>query len=206
MFSASDSVFSVGCLVLGVIVLRLTAQWILGPIGRVSTPMAPRRFQLNDCLWLLIMLQAVLAVSVQFIGLESGFFNHFLAFLIFAVTGIWIGAVSFLSKVGITNPMRRASFVLFVLPATLAVLIAIPMVSLLGVLRAGEHFHYLQINDRDLSWSDMGLATLVTAACGIGFGLLSWTLRQVAMWVAFEGGRGSLMNEPAVTASHHSRC
>lgn len=164
-----------------------TISWlILGPISQLAGRLkAPTRFQLSDFIWLLVMLQAVLGVCVQFVGLESGsLFGIVLGFLVFAVTALWAGAVSFLSHASITRPIRRAIFELVVLPLTLAFLFALPIVALAGTLEAIQYLHFLRVNRLALNGNDIAVGGLLTLATLLLFAAGGQILRWVSLWVA----------------------
>ena len=118
--------------IVGVVVLfaiaigvpTLIGLFVLGPINRAAGRLrAPTRFQLSDFLWLLVQVQLALAYCVEFVGVKHlWFFTLVLGFLLTAVTAMWAGGVSFMSRAGVTHPPRRAVFVLFLLPMTLALM------------------------------------------------------------------------------------
>lgn len=109
--------------------------WLcLGPINRVAGRLRARtRFQLSDFFWLLIHAQLALTYCVRFIGREQTYFPVMLGFLTLAVSGMWAGSLSCLSRAGVMDPLRRAIFVLFMVPLTLALM----MTSAIGLIVIG---------------------------------------------------------------------
>lgn len=110
--------------------------WLcLGPINRVAGRLRARtRFQLSDFFWLLIHAQLALTYCVRFIGREQRFyFPVMLGFLTLAVSGMWAGSLSCLSRAGVADPLRRAIFVLFMVPLTLTLM----MTSAIGLIVIG---------------------------------------------------------------------
>jgi hypothetical protein len=109
--------------------------WLcLGPINRLAGRLRARtRFQLSDFFWLLIHAQLALTYCVRFIGREQRFFPVMLGFLTLAVSGMWAGSLSCLSRAGVTDPLRRAIFVLFMVPLTLTLM----MTSAIGLIVIG---------------------------------------------------------------------
>jgi hypothetical protein len=110
--------------------------WLcLGPINRVAGRLRARtRFQLSDFFWLLIHAQMALTFCVRYVGREQRiYFPVMLGFLTLAVTGMWAGSLSCLSRAGVTDPRRRAIFVLFLVPLTLALMMA----TAIGIITVG---------------------------------------------------------------------
>lgn len=167
-------------------------RWMLQPIneagGRVQ---APRRFMLTDFAWLVLQLQLALGFSVSWIGVEQRTFVPILAFLMFAVFMLWLFGIGFLSRAGVTQPLRRAVFTTVLLPATLGVMMALPaLVVMLGVLES------------DLGlWGDMAIplreysrSKALLWVITLTLPVLAWMLRQVSFWVVRE------REEPTPTA------
>src|SRR5689334_17545332 len=84
--------------ILGVVILR--------PISRMAGRLrAPTRFLLSDFFWLVIQLQFALGYCVRFIGIEHpDYFALIGGFLFLATVWMWAGAVSFMSRAGVTIP------------------------------------------------------------------------------------------------------
>lgn len=173
-------------LVLAVVaILPLIAKSILGPVSRAAGALkAPTRFQLSDFVWLLVLLQVALGATLQLIGAETRvLFEMFLVYLVFAVIGIWIGAISFLSRAAITDPWRRAAFILLVMPGTLGVMVCLPSAahrvwdSSLMPFASALRFGYLDSRN---------LAVLITQVVSVLVitPLVVWALRRAAAWVA----------------------
>jgi hypothetical protein len=79
-------------------------------------------------MWLLVQLQLALGYCVTFVGIgQLYFFVLVLGFFTLASFMMWAGAVSFLSRAGVRNSLRRGTFIVLLLPATLALMIATPL-------------------------------------------------------------------------------
>ncbi|WP_425616656.1 hypothetical protein NA78x_000308 [Anatilimnocola sp. NA78] len=169
----------------------LLGRWMLQPIneagGRVQ---APRKFLLTDFAWLVLQLQLALGFSVSWIGVEQRTFAPILAFLMFAVFVLWLFGVGFLSRAGVTQPLRRAIFTTVLLPATLGVMMALPALLVMLVVLESDFTQWgdLAIPLREYSRSKP-LLWVVTPTLPV----MGWMLRQVSFWVVRE------RTEPAST-------
>lgn len=117
-------------LLLGFLLITwLSAMAMIGPINRLSSTLhAPLRFQMSDFLWLMILLQVSLGVVVNRVGTEQAeFFVITLTFLVVATLLLWLFGVGILSRAGIRDPLRRAGFLLGILPGALTILIGWPV-------------------------------------------------------------------------------
>ncbi len=173
----------------------LLARWMIQPIneqgGRLQ---APTQFMLTDFVWLILQLQLALGFSVSWIGIEqTRLFPAILGFLMFAVSLLWLFGVGFLSRAGVTQPLRRAMFTMVLLPATLGVMMALPaLVAILGIL------------ETDLAgWGDVAiplfegnrykiLLWIITPLLPI----IGWMLRQVSFWIVSELSVGPVAQVP----------
>jgi hypothetical protein len=105
-------------------------EWILQPLAGFATNLqAPRRFQLSDLIWLMIHLQAVIAMTVQFFTAEvpTGVRVFMLALFSAPVIGIWVVSLHVASRAGITQPLRRGAVILLVIPLGMVSAVAIPV-------------------------------------------------------------------------------
>ena len=105
-------------------------DWILQPLARFATGLhAPRRFQLSDLIWLMIHLQAVIAVTVQLFTADVPTGVRVFMLLLFSapVVGIWIASLHVTSRAGITQPLRRGAVILLVIPLGMVAAVAIPL-------------------------------------------------------------------------------
>src|SRR6185295_12306300 len=127
--NARDRVHGIGSFLLTLILAPVVAGLILGPVNRAGGKLnAPTRFHLIDFVWLLVQLQVGLGFTLQYIGVQyQRSFLMLLAFISFAVLTMWAGAVSFLSRAGVRNSMKRGVFIVILLPATLFLMVAIPL-------------------------------------------------------------------------------
>jgi len=182
-------------LALALVATIFTGNWVLRPLAREARVLnLPTRFTLSDFVWLLVLLQIVLAavVAVAPPDLENENTVPMAILLVFfggSFTLFWVFGVSALSRAGVTQPLRRGVFTVFLLPAVLLLLMAtgvgfggvLPMIAVALVpvlLDSGSPFE--------------AAADLATAAGGLALGLLAWTvttwtLRKVAEWVLKPG-------------------
>ncbi len=116
-------------IVLVLIVAPVVGSLVLGPVNRAAGRLkAPTRFLLPDFMWLLVQLQLALGYCVTFVGVQQLFFFVLvLGFFFLASLMMWAGAISFLSRAGVRSSLRRGIFILLLLPATLALMIATPL-------------------------------------------------------------------------------
>jgi len=127
--NARDRALAIGSLELTLVLAPLIAWVILLPVNRAGGRLrAPTRFFLIDFVWLLVELQLSLGFCIQYIGVQyQQSFFMLLTFLCFAVLLMWGGAVSFLSRAGVRGSIKRGAFILILLPATLVMMVVIPM-------------------------------------------------------------------------------
>ena len=175
--------------------LPLIGRAILGPISRLAGALqAPTRFQLSDFVWLLVILQAVMGGVVQFVGVETrGPFEAILLYLVFASVAVWCGAVSFLSRAGVTEPRRRAVFTLVIMPGTLTLMIGIPVGIVLFVMWL---MHHVTQFGWDAQTSDVYVNVTLFCLGLVAVPFLVWFLRRSALWVAQDGSLSQLL-QPA---------
>ena len=116
-------------LALVIILAPIVGLTVLGPVNRAAGRLqAPTRFQLSDFFWLIVQFQFVLWYCTTFVGIgQRFFFPLMLGFLSFAAVAMWAGAVSFLCRAGVKSALRRAVFILVLLPMTLALMVAAPL-------------------------------------------------------------------------------
>jgi len=191
-------------LVLAIGVPAAVGSAILGPINRAAGRLkAPTRFQLSDFLWLLVQVQIVLGYCVEFVGVRHlWFFVLMLSFLGLAVMGMWAGGVSFLSRAGVSHPPRRAVFLLFLLPLTLAVMMSTTIILVVTVVTSTGLFEFsydyrtqVEVGYQQLSLGPMGALLGVLALPFIGYGL-----RRVSLWVVRDPAMASTI--PPVPLPH----
>lgn len=188
VFSAMGSIGSLLLLgLLAVAVPTLVGWAILGPINRTAGRLkAPTRFQLSDFLWLLVQVQLVLGYCVEFVGVrQRHFFVLMLGFLALATLALWSGAVSFMSRAGVTHPPRRAIFILFLLPVTLALMM---VTTLLLLVTAGTTLGYIALSRDYRMQLETGYHGLALTPIGIGVAililpLLGYGLRRLSSWI-----------------------
>lgn len=165
---------------------------VIGPLRRRAEKLqAPKQYQLSDVFWLLVQFQLALAYVVRQVGVEQlAYFFLVLGFLVLATVGMWAGAMSFMSRAGVQQPLRRAVFILFLLPLTLTLMIATAYVvivmpaSLLVDRLTGHGLLAIYLGTNELQRRGWWLATLLIAV----FALAAFGLRQLAFWILRDGG------------------
>lgn len=169
-------VFIVSTLLGAFLCLAPVAHFVLGPINRVVESLrAPSRFQLNDFFWLLVQWQLLLGTCVSFVGVRQWrFFTSLVTAGTIVVVLLWSGAVSFISRAGIDCPRRRAIFVVFLLPATLAL-----MVAAVATIVAICTMPFSIVYDDKFTWLQY---SLVFAAIPTVI-VLAILLRRVSLWI-----------------------
>ena len=127
--NARDRVLGIGSFILTLLLAPIVAGLILGPVNRAGGKLnAPTRFHLIDFVWLLVQFQVGLGFTLQYVGVQyQRSFLMLLTFFSFAVLTMWAGAVSFLSRAGVRNSLKRGVFIVVLLPATLFLMVAFPL-------------------------------------------------------------------------------
>lgn len=166
-----------GILVVGVLVFFLCiliGRQILGPLNeRAGRLRAPTQFQLSDFFWLVAQLQMALVYPVRAVGVEQTVYFLIVAgFLLLATVAMWAGAVGFMSRAGVVQPLRRAVFILFLLPVTLALMIGSAI--FLAVIPPVHYF-----TTQRFTLLDIGVYLLVAT----GIAGCVWGMRQVSHWI-----------------------
>lgn len=181
---------------------------VLGPVNRAAGRLrAPTRFQLSDFLWLLIHVQLVLGYCVEFVGVkQEAYFALMLSFLAMAVLGMWAGSVSFLSRAGVTNPPRRAVFILLLIPLTLALMMSTTLILVVGVVTWTGLFEFSPDFRAQI---EVGMERLALGPRGVTLGLLAlpvlgYVLRRISLWVVTNGDSVAAESGPASTAAASS--
>ena len=171
-------------IVLALAATIFTGHWILRPLAKEARWLnLPTRFTLSDFVWLLLLLQIVLAAVVAIAppDLENAVpLTGLLVFFGGSATLLWVFGISALSKAGITQPLRRGVFTVFLLPAVLLLLMATGI----GYSSVVPGF-LIPLMQSELPRRGNALAT-VGGGYAIGFtawALITWMLRKVAEWV-----------------------
>jgi hypothetical protein len=129
MWETIGQLTAFGGLVLALVSFALIGVWILGPVNAAGGSLrAPTRFLLTDFIWLMLQLQLLLAIAVQYLAeaMPRRGFLVALVLLSLPVIVLWAASVSVVSRAGITRPLRRAAVILLLVPGTLAVMMALP--------------------------------------------------------------------------------
>jgi hypothetical protein len=127
-----------GCSVLCIAVLfEGLGYFILRPVIRVAGTLEfPRRFTVADFVVLAVYIQAVIGFFVQFRE-PAGDWETWLVLMLLMVTAaiaLWGAAVGFLSRAEIQSPVKRLLFLLVLLPATLTLMAALPLLFVLAIM------------------------------------------------------------------------
>lgn len=127
--NARDRALGIASFELTLLLAPVIAWLVLGPVNRAGGRLrAPTRFMLMDFVWLLVELQVSLGFCLQYIGVQyQQSFIMLTGFLTFAVVTMWAGAVSFLSRAGVRNSVKRGAFIVVLLPATLLLMVVVPI-------------------------------------------------------------------------------
>lgn len=182
--NARDRALAIASLLLTLLLAPLIAWLVLGPVNRAGGRLrAPTRFLLIDFVWLLVELQLGLGFCVQYIGVQyRQSFLMLLGFLTFALLTMWAGAVSFLSRAGVRNTLKRGVFIVILLPATLVLMVAVPMFPAIC---------YLLETDRQTMELVLRLKFNIPAGAGIWIGLAGaamfpisgFILNRLSAWI-----------------------
>lgn len=182
-----EALLTIACLFLLLAALAgmsALGHWLLGPIHvRAPNVSLPTRFLLSDFFWLMLQMQVVLAACVAIVGADAREFLAITAVSLVCLVAVWAGAVSWVSRAGVQHPPRRAALMLFLLPATLGLMLAIPL-SLAGVL---SYLIWVFFSFSQGAWelaAPMAVGSLLgLLALAAGFAAC-WGVRRTAQWVA----------------------
>lgn len=210
MFSVLDPTtvtLLIGCgLLAALLVVGLTSLVgivVFGPLRkRVGRLQAPTQFQLSDFFWLVVQFQFALGYCVRYVGIEQlYYFILVFGFLMLATVGMWAGAMSFMTRAGVTQPLRRAVFILVLLPLTLALMIGDAF--LFVIMPATMYIDYLTENgvlsvylgtSDLLRWGVTNVVMLAAALVGA-----TWVLRRLSLWILLDDASQQLASDgPAV--------
>jgi hypothetical protein len=173
----------VECAIVLLLIVPLPVLWLISHTILYPTVIAaqkvrgPFRFQLLDFVALILQIQLVLAPILAWTsgGAVVLSRNLFLALGLSATVAMWLAAVRFLSKAGITQGLRRAVFILIYLPGTLAVLTLGPVALLALVSMIPNDWPFWHHPPREVIG---GLAGVLALAIAAGFGL-----RKLGEWL-----------------------
>ena len=199
--SSREGWLSLLAVVLVLTIAPLVGSLVLGPVNRAAGKLrAPTRFLLPDFMWLLVELQLALGYCVSFVGIEQvTFFALLLGFLTLASVLMWAGAVSFLSRAGVRNSLHRGIFIVLLLPATLALMIATPLLPIVSYVLETDRRSVEQVFRLSEELPQRaGIFVLVAGAvCLPAVGCaVHWTARWVVGAAALSGST-PLINQPA---------
>ena len=187
-------IWLIGSVVYFFITASLLGRWMIQPInekgGRLQ---APTQFLLTDFVWLVLQLQLALGFCVSWIGIEqTRLFPAILSFLLFAVTMLWLFGVGFLSRAGVTQPLRRAVFTMVLLPATLGIMMALPALLALLVILESQFVHWGDLAVVLGNYNQHKILLWIIAPL---LPLLGWSLRQISYWIVQPRSSGIPMTE-----------
>ena len=198
--NARDRVLGIGSFLLTLILAPIVAGLILGPVNRAGGKLnAPTRFHLIDFVWLLVQFQVGLGFTLQYIGVQyQRSFLMLLTFFSFAVLTMWAGAVSFLSRVGVRNSIKRGVFIVVLLPATLFLMVAVPLLPAgCYLLEADPHMMELVLRINFNIPRGTGVAAGIAAA--VAMPALGFFLNRISAWIVRGASEPSVIRRP-VTA------
>lgn len=157
-------------------------RWMLQPINtKAGRLQAPTQYMLTDFVWLVLQLQLAFGFCVTWIGIEQRrLFPAILAFLVFAVTLLWLYGVGFLSRAGVMQPARRALFTLLLLPASLGVMMALPAFL---VMLAMLQIDFSEWGVIDFVLRDFQRYNVLLWVITPTLPLIGWLLRQISFWI-----------------------
>jgi hypothetical protein len=157
-------------------------RWMLQPINiKAGRLQATTQYMLTDFVWLVLQLQLAFGFCVTWIGIEQRrLFPAILAFLVFAVTLLWLYGVGFLSRAGVTQPARRAMFTLLLLPASLGVMMALPAFLVMLVLL---QIDFSEWGELDFVLRDFQRYNVLLWVITPTLPLIGWLLRQISFWI-----------------------
>ena len=195
-------VVAVPLLVVGVAVLVAVGHLVLGPVNKAAGQLkAPTRFQLNDFFWLLVQLQLALGFCLRIVEPgEVGPFVVLLGFMTLASVLMWAGAVSFVSKAGVTNGWRRGAFVLVQLPATLALMMGTPIFLAVALVMPIKYCSDLIDTSRAPNPTIVIVGALQLIGIALGLVTSGWLLRRLSLWI-LAGSRLSSSTSDVVIAT-----
>lgn len=177
---------------------------ILGPINHVAGRLRARtRFFLSDFLWLVVQYQLALAYCSQFVGYRTYMFSIVTGFLLLAITSLWAGAVSFLSRAAVTAPYRRAVFILLLLPAALTAMMISTLLVLVVIVSWSEAFDFTVEYRAMFQFlcDSMGLSPLRATVIAVSMPVVAFVLRYLALWIIRDSEAGNAQVAPVVAVA-----
>lgn len=171
-------------LVLAVVPLLIGLP-VLGPISRLGGRLkAPTRFMLSDFLWLVMQLQLSLGYCVAYVGIEQrDFFILVFGFLALATVAMWAGSISYLSRAGVIAASRRVVFILFLLPITLATMMASTFTVLIAAITYFGVVRFEFRHELDNLVAIMGVTPTMIVGGMLALPLVAWLLRRISLWI-----------------------
>lgn len=166
---------------LAVATLPIVGFSALGPVNKAAGAInAPTRFQLADAVWLLLLLQAVLAFCIQTIGVELRAFTPACAFFAVVILALWGAGVSVLSRAGVVNSWKRGCLIVLALPGTLIVMFGLA-ITIIAVFASMTHYYRERLHGSPFL-QDHPLAILLgSAVAAVTLGIV---LRRLSIWIA----------------------
>ena len=196
--NARDRVLGIASFLLTLLLAPVVAGLILGPVNRKGGKLqAPTRFHLIDFVWLLVQFQVGLGFCLQYIGVQyQRSFLMLLAFFSFAVLAMWAGAVSFLSRAGVRNSVKRGVFIVVLLPATLLLMVVVPLFPA-GCYLLETDPRMMELVLR-LDFNIPRGAGIAAAVVGVlGLPAAGFFLNRISAWIVRGAGELSAVRQPA---------
>ncbi|MCI0361007.1 MAG: hypothetical protein L0211_21210 [Planctomycetaceae bacterium] len=205
MIDSTAGLAALIALIVFMFVAALFGRWMLEPVNRAAGDLnAPTRFILTDFIWLMIMLQVMLATALVQIREQVSQRGQFviLGLLALPVIILWAASVSVVSRAGITQPLRRAVLILVLVPGALAEIMAVPIL-LIGA--------YLAVTADPgdwaaRAWSESLPFRLVSLAAAVSLAALwAMALRWLSFWVLAASATNTAVAMQASEASPGAR-
>ena len=193
-------------LLLAVVLPAVLGRWVLGPVSdRAGRLQGVLRFQLSDFFWLVIQFQLVLGYCVRFVGVRQAvLFPLTLIGTSLGMAALWMGAISFMSRAKVTEGRRRATFVMFVLPAVVAYLMVTTFVLLVVTDSWFELFSRHYRGELEDMLTIMSLTKRQLTVSLVALPILAWTLRRIALWVVADSTAVAATAESKPCGTAHS--
>ena len=166
---------------LGIATLPVVGWSALGPVNKAAGALnAPTRFQLADALWLLVLLQAMLAFCIEAIGVELRAFVPACFFFALVVVALWVAGVGVLSRAGVVNTWKRGCLLLLALPGTLFLMFGLA-ISIIAVFASNTRYYREHLHG---DWMPNGQLLPLLVANFMVVICLGFVLRRLSIWIA----------------------
>lgn len=160
-------------------------RYILLPIDRAIRATQRRlRFELADFIWLLVQIQVVLAIVVNYVPRsEPAWLMILLTFLVPATIALWYGSTQAMLRAGVKEKGRRALFVLLILPSVLIVMMGLTIFYLACPVALANVYSDHRFTRQWLDVEDLGFAVLLFVSVTLFGPFVCWMLRRIIDWI-----------------------